>query len=470
LANLSRKQFLKLKKHIKYKGDSAPKMMYFRVICLSVLFTFISCHIKEKSPQDNKENTSSSVNTDNIAAKQKVETVEGNTEYYVYAMPKIYQGRLPLFVLIDPHGNGKLAVNKFRSALQDYQIIVIGLNNVRNNTPRYDVLIKKSVEAALQELPADDVHIFYSGFSGGARMAFQYALNNSCEGVIMCGAGPQNNMLMKADFPLVAVSGIKDFNFIEQYYSPASPLVRKPDFISLYFNGTHEWPPSDIIKESISFLFMKSRPLENVTEKPIKTILNKKDSLLSTQEYLLAFKVLEKAYKTCNDNNKEIYLAELKKMNNNRTIKTFFLSFEEILKMEMARHQDYYRCLFTKDINWWLNEIDKIDDKTKEGKDSLITYSFLRTRAFLGVLIYSVTSAAVYEQRDNNLIEKLLILYENLEPEHPDVFYFNALNAFKHNNIALCIRYLEQSKNLGFSDFTLLKKDFPDNIYKEVFQ
>jgi hypothetical protein len=445
-------------------------MVYFRVFCLGALFSVISCHIKEKSPQDNKENTSFIVNTDNIATKQKVETVEGNTEYYAYAMPKEYKGKLPLFVLIDPHGNGKLAINKFRSALQDYKFVVIGLNNVRNNTPHYDVLIKQAVTYALQELPADNVHIFYSGFSGGARMAFQYALTNNCKGVIMCGAGPQNNMLMKTDFPLVVVSGIKDFNFIEQYYSPTNILVQKPDFISLYFNGKHEWPPSDIIKESISFLFLKSGLLKNITETPIKTFLDKKDSLLSVQEYLLAFKVLEKAYKTCDDNNKEIFLAELKEMNNNQTIKTYFLSFEEILKMEMARHKDYYRCLFTKDINWWLDAINKINDKTKEDEDSLITYSFLRTRAYLGILLYSVTSAAVYEQRDNNLIEKLLILYENLEPENPDVFYFNALNALRHDNTALCIRYLEQAKDLGFSDFNLLKKDFPANIYKEVFK
>jgi hypothetical protein len=446
------------------------KIIYFRVICLGALFTFISCHIKEKSPQDNKENTSIAVNTVNIATKQKIEIVEGNTDYYAYAMRKIYQGRLPLFVLIDPHGNGKLAVNKFKSALQDYQIIIIGLNNVRNNTPRYDVLIKQAVESALQDLPADKVNIFYSGFSGGARMAFQYALNNSCKGVIMCGAGPQNNMLMKADFPMVAVSGIKDFNFIEQYYSPASPLVQKPDFISFYFNGKHEWPPSDIIKESISFLLMKSGLLANITEKTIKSILNKKDSLLSAHEYLLAFKVLEKAYKTCDDDYKEIFLSELKMINNNQSTKTFFLSFEEILKMENARHQDYYRCLFTKDINWWLDAIKKIDARTKGAEDSLITYSLLRTRAYLGILLYSVTSAAVHEQRDNSLIEKLLIIYENLEPENPDVFYFNALNALRHNNIQLCLRYLEQSKDLGFNDFNLLKKDFPANIYKEVFK
>jgi hypothetical protein len=202
---------------------------------------------------------------------------------------------------------------------------------------------------------------------------------------------------------------------------------------------------------------MKSGFQENINEKTIKSILNKKDSLISAQEYLMAFKVLEKAYKTCDEDYKEIFLSELNMMNNNQSTKTFFLSFEEILKMEIARHQDYYRCLFTKDINWWLDAIKKIDARTKGAEDSLITYSFLRTRAYLGILLYSVTNAAVHEQRDNSLIEKLLILYENLEPENPDVFYFNALNALRHNNIPLCLRYLEQSKDLGFSD----KKGFP---------
>ncbi len=445
-------------------------MIYFRVICLGALLSVISCRLKEKPPRDKEEYAHINTNKDNITAGKQVETVEGNTEYYAFAMPKKYKGKLPLFVIIDPHGNGRLAVDKFKPALQDYEFIAIGLNNVRNNTPRYDVLIKQSVEYALQELPVVNDNIFYSGFSGGARMAFQYALTNNCRGVMMCGAGPPKNIPGKAAFPIVAVSGLKDFNFIEQYYSPGSLAIQKTDYITFYFNGKHEWPPTEIIKESISFLFEKSGLQENINEKNIKTVLNKKDSLLSAKEYIQAFKLLEKAYKTCDDKNKEILLDELKEMNNNQNIKTFFLYFEEILKVEMSRNQKYYRCLFSKDINWWINEITQIDDQLKSSRDSLIAYSYSRTRAFLGILLYSGTSSAIYNQRDNDLIEKLLTVYENLEPENPDVYYFKALNELRQNNIPSCLRYLEQSKEFGFNDFNLLKKDFPDNIYMNVFK
>ncbi len=445
-------------------------MIFFRVICLGALLSVISCHLKEKPPRDKEDYSVKNTNKENITAVKQVETVEGNAEYYAFAMPKKYNGKLPLFVLIDPHGNGKFAVDKFKPALQDYKFVIIGLNNIRNNTPRYDVFIEQAVTYALQNLPADNLNIFYSGFSGGARMAFQYALTNNCKGVMMCGAGPQKNMLGKVAFPLVAVSGIRDFNFIEQYYPPGNFAVQKTDYISFYFDGKHEWPPAETIKESISFLVEKSGLQENISEKNIKTILNKKDSLLSAKEYIQAFKLLEKAYKTCDDKNKEIFLDELKKMNNNQNTKTFFLYFEDILKVEMSRNQEYYRCLFSKDINWWLNEIAQIDDQSKGSGDSLIANSYSRTRAFLGILLYSATSSAIYDQRDNDLIEKLLTVYENLEPENPDVYYFKALNELRQNNIPLCLRYLEQSKDFGFNDFTLLKKDFPVNIYMNVFK
>jgi hypothetical protein len=442
----------------------------YRVICLGAFFSVISCHIKEKPSPDNYGNVPLIITKDNEGITHQVETVEGNTEYYAYIIPKEHGDKLPLFVLIDPHGNGKLAIDKFKPALKDYQIAVIGLNNVRNNTPNYDILIKQAVTSASQELPVNGAHIYYCGFSGGARMAFQYALTNNCEGVIMCGAGPQKNMLEKINFPLVAVSGFKDFNFIEQFYSPDNFLALKPGYISFYFNGKHEWPPSDIVKESISFLLLKSGLRENIAETDIKSILNKKDSLLLLREYLPAFKVLEKAYKTCDDNNKEIFLVELREMNSSQSIKTFFLSFENILKGEIARNQDYYRCLYTKNINWWLNEITEIDDRSGRSGDSLIAYSYSRSRAFLGVLLYSVTNSVIHNKEYSDLTDKLLMIYENLEPENPDVYYFKALYALQENDTRSCLNYLKKSKKLGFNDFSLLKKDFPVSVYKKVFK
>jgi pimeloyl-ACP methyl ester carboxylesterase len=429
-----------------------------------LIFLALSCR--------NKENSLLNTHKDYISAVQRIETIEGNNDLYAFTMPKTYKTDLPLFVLIDPHGNGQLAIEKFRPAIQDYRFVAIGLKNVRNNTPNYDMLIRKAVAKAINELPADKACIYYCGFSGGARIALQYALTNDCRGVIMCGAGPQKNIAGKINFPLVNVSGLKDFNFIEQYYPPDSYLATKPDFISLYFNGKHEWPPPDIIKESISFLMLKSGIQKNIIEKSqknIKTVLDKTDSLLAARDYMQAFKVLEKAYKTCDDNNQEILLSELRKIKNDRDIKNYFNSFKNILRDEIARNHYYYRCLFTEDTNWWIKEIAEIDGKSEYSTNPLIACSYARTRAYLGVLLYSVTSSFVNDQKDKKLTEKLVAIYENLEPENPDVYYLKALNALRRSDTASCLNYLEKSKNLGFCDFSLLKKDYPEKVYRKVF-
>ena len=390
------------------------RMAHFRIICILVLFSVMSCYHKEKESSENYENA--------------VEIIEHTTKDYAYCMPKKHTNKLPLFVVIDAHGNSKVIINKFRPALREYQFIVIGLSNISNNTPEYEVLIKQATDHAIKNLPVDTEHIFYAGFSGGARMAFQYAItNNNSRGVIMCGAGPQNKMLEKINFPLIAVSGLKDFNFIEQYYPPRSPLVQNPDFISLYFEGKHEWPPGEIINECISFLLLKSDLQKNINKNVVKSIISKKDSLLRAKQYLLAFKVLEKAYKTCNDNNKDAFLSELNKMARKDEIKAFFLSLNQVLKEEMERNHYYYKCLFSKDINWWYREIAKIDDKLNNSGNSLVASSYSRTRGFLGVLLYSTTNTVIKNQNNNNLTEKLLTIYEHLEPENPDVDYFKSL-------------------------------------------
>ena len=121
------------------------------------------------------------------------------------------------------------------------------------------------------------------------------------------------------------------------------------------------------------------------------------------------------------------------------------------------------------DTTWWKQEIQNIDKSAADKKDKLQSDSYARTRAFLGILLYSKTSAAFRNQGAKNQITKYLKIYELLEPDNPDVYYYKALYAYQNRNSALCIKDLTKSSQLGFSDYGRLHSDFPKDIYSQVF-
>lgn len=73
-----------------------------------------------------------------------------------------------------------------------------------------------------QRFAIDGRRVYLTGFSGGARVAIYFA--HSCRdcvaGVIACGAGFPRGVIPSADthFPIFAIAGFDDFNFLEIKY------------------------------------------------------------------------------------------------------------------------------------------------------------------------------------------------------------------------------------------------------------
>jgi len=94
---------------------------------------------------------------------------------------------LPLLVILDPHGNGKSALQKFRMATERYPAVLVASNLVKNNLADYDEVIQELIDDVRGKYPIGKV-VFISGFSGGARMAIGYAMNHSVNGLLLCCA------------------------------------------------------------------------------------------------------------------------------------------------------------------------------------------------------------------------------------------------------------------------------------------
>ena len=87
----------------------------------------------------------------------------------------------------------------------------------------------------------------------------------------------------------------------------------------------------------------------------------------------------------------------------------------------------------SEDWNWWNNKIDEIDNIIKTSEDKMQTASYQRTRAYLGIIMYSVTSREIKNTSSKN-IQKYLKIYEKLEPNNPDLIKFKDIYLYQTNN------------------------------------
>ena len=379
--------------------------------------------------------------------EKKTEIISGN--YEVLQSKNTEKAKQTLIVVIDPHGDGKLAVSEFKEITEKFDCTIIGLNDIENNVPGFEEKIRKDINAAKNNLNLNIKHLFIAGFSGGARMAFQYALNYPLNGVLMCGAGINMKNIGQLQFPLAMIIGTKDFNFIEQYYSPYSPIVKNKNVLTVLFEGIHEWSPKNDILSGMTFLFNKA----GIQTENKQSFLKSGDEFLKSKEYFKAFKSYEVAYKIGLPGSDK----KINQLLQDEKFKNFIKQFENSLQKEYERNNAYISDLKTKDLKFWYDEVFKISRLIKS-KDILKAASYARTKAYLGIAMYSFVSKEINDPWSKT-IDKYLKIYEYLEPENPDMWFFNAVREKQKNNSALSEKYIKRAFTFGFKD-SLKAKSF----------
>lgn len=385
----------------------------------------------------NNDESSSDFNVD-IEKKH-----EGQNSDYSYIQSKDSEkAKEILIVVIDPHGEGEKAINYFKKVSEYVNCTVIGLNNVENNQQDFMKKIQSNIDAAIVDLKLDSVEIYLAGFSGGAMMAFEYGKANDVAGVLMCGlVGDMLNFAQK-NFPLVLTIGNLDFNFIYTYNPPNENEFLIPDFANYVFEGKHKWPSEEVILNSMSYLFVKN----NVDLKYEYDYDKKYQDYLRKKKYYLAYRVLDFAnsLKASDEIQKKI-----KVLTEKSDYKENIGKYEQMLIMESDRNNFYYESLMTKNQEWWKNELYEIEKYSGES-DYLKSNSYKRTKAFLGIIIFMTINNEI-QNTESQQIDKFLFIYELLEPENPDCWFFKSVRA-KQISDTLYNNYLNKAFEYGYKD------------------
>jgi hypothetical protein len=399
--------------------------------------------------------------------------LDSKNSYEVYIPERANPAeKLPLLVIIDSHGSGKFALDKFKQGAKQYPAVLIASNLVKNGFEGYDGAIRTLIEDVRQKYPVGET-VFMTGFSGGARMALGYALAHPLNGLILCGALASPDQINALRCPVISISGMDDFNFMETaqylFQEQSTPGNLKIELT----NASHSWPDNQMLANAFSFLRLscKSADIPSLQKSQIKTYcqnqLSRINSLKQQGDFLKAALIARNMASTEPFNNDKTFASAYNTLKTNQGYISQLGRLEKCLNVENSKREPYLEAFRTKDALWWKNEIRMSDEKIKTDPDSYTKDMYRRIKGFWGIASYSLCKQAIREKNVETL-NKILSIYRMLEPENPDMFYFSAFPCYWKGNNDATLTMLKKAMEAGFADRSQLKKDFPESITSKV--
>jgi dienelactone hydrolase len=192
-------------------------------------------------------------------AISKLSTLADPQQSYAVYLPSKYSRELhwPIVYVFDALARGPLALAQFQHAAERYGYIVAVSNNSRNGPwPPELKAADAMVRDTQQRFAVDLKRIYFGGFSGGARVAWQLArLCNCAAGVVLSGAGLSHGTSPSAEskFPVFSAVGNADFNYSELIpLQDALERATLPHWLRV-FDGPHEWAPPIAMDEALAW-------------------------------------------------------------------------------------------------------------------------------------------------------------------------------------------------------------------------
>lgn len=450
-------------------------MIVLRVLMKVVSLVAISllC-LKVSVAQSPPENT--------LQAGSVVEISSSPDQSYAAYLPTSYTAdkKWPAVFCLDPRARGKTAAERFSSAAEKYGYVVFCSNNSRNGL--YGETITKIVSEfwldAHKRFSIDENRTYFAGFSGGSRLAANYAVGcQGCvAGVLASGAGFPASLTpnQKTRFAYFGVVGVDDFNFGEMRELEKKFSALESPYHFQNFNAGHEWAPPASLEVALAWFSLQAMR-SGKCEKDEKFIDQQYAARVTEAERLLAVQQLIDSQKSFQsivrdfENLRDVKLAAEKAA---QLRKSAELRKEEQAEGELFQRQlreaGEIRMLWMKapdpdesrtpryEANVRLNDWRKKKELTTDSRERRLARRIL---SHLLVESYEAAQANLREQKDYSLAIGNFQLARAIEPQSPNLAYELARVYALNRDKKMAIQVLEEAVGLGFKDPARIKSD-----------
>ena len=392
-----------------------------------------------------------------------------SSKSYALFIPTSYSTdkKSPVVYFFDPHAGGHIPIDKYRDIAERYGYIIIGSNNTENGMKMEitNQVIRQVMSDAGARMNIDPQRIYTCGFSGGSRVASNFAITNGgVNAVVACGAGLGTKQQPRQKFGFIGVAGNEDFNYTELKALDKQLSGTDWSHFFLEFNGKHEWPPVETMEEA--FLWLQLNAIHDGLATKNDTLLKKfteknltalKDAQKKKDAYaqFLACKKLDDFEGYLGDTS---YHAELKKLETSKELQNVLQHRSQLETKEDSLKQVYAQALQSQNDAWWDTQVKKLNTEMKTMKDKDEVLLRKRIMSYLSLAAYMSASGAL-KFKDYKAADHFLNIYEAVDPENAEHAYLRSVIAVKQNEPDKAMEYLRKSVKLGFSDVKRLMSE-----------
>ena len=163
----------------------------------------------------------------------------------------------PVIFAFDPAARGRIPVERFEAAAEQYGYLVAGSNNSRNGSADSGAAAQAMAADVGSRFAIDAKRIYLAGMSGGARVAMGLALGSpDIAGVLASSAGyPDSKPRKTVPFAVFGTAGTEDFNYVEMRL--VDRALTTPHRLVI-FDGGHTLPPDAVALEAIEWMELQA--------------------------------------------------------------------------------------------------------------------------------------------------------------------------------------------------------------------
>jgi hypothetical protein len=193
----------------------------------------------------------------------RVSCINNESQQYALYLPSDYvpEKKWAILLALDPGARGRLPLEVFKAAAEEYGYIVVGSHNSKNGPMDAAFLsLVEMWEDAKKRFSIDRNRVYATGFSGGVRVAGRFAqISNELSAVIGCGAGFDiEDSKKNIQFSFIGVCGNRDMNFMWLQTLNAELLSKKVSSRVVPFEGEHTWPPPEVCRRAVQWVELDS--------------------------------------------------------------------------------------------------------------------------------------------------------------------------------------------------------------------
>ncbi len=372
----------------------------------------------------------------------------------------------PLVVFFDPHADGSLPLNKYKSLAEKWGYIFAGSNVSKNGmTGEQTMKIGNAlIEEVKRNISIDETEIILCGFSGGARVASTIAFSrNDVKGVICNSAAPSQPMNGKI---FIGLAGLGDMNYLEMKNFMNNQDANTSPHELLAFDGKHEWAPVGMMEEALliaSIIPINGNNNQNTWEmyRALGGLIYdqsdsiKKISCMIANNLLLSGKrAQEAAFSTGKVRVTDESTIELPKKTD-PCIKSDEAAWKAAQAEESVLQQELASALMSQDTTWWKFNSPNYFESKKQGADKFMRQ---RLRGYASLMCYSYANQA-FKANNLHAAEKLVAVYAIVDPTNSEWAYMGANLYMQLGLKEYALNSLETAVKLGFNDKSRLQND-----------